>query len=68
MHATSCASNCKWSMWERVFTKLLFGLAIERGETMVLIQNYLERNTLPSTYGRGLGGVHSHTLGCHSGE
>jgi hypothetical protein len=38
-------------MWERVCTKLRFRLAFEHAETMEFIQNYLGRNTLPSTGG-----------------
>jgi hypothetical protein len=38
-------------MWGRVCAKLLFRLANERTETIIFIQNYLDRNTLPSTGG-----------------
>jgi hypothetical protein len=51
MHATTCASNCSWFMWQRVFSKLRFRLVSERAETVAFMQNCLERNTLPSSGG-----------------
>jgi hypothetical protein len=50
MHATTCASDCNWSVWERVCTKLRSRLANEHAETLAfIIQNYSDHNTLPST-------------------
>jgi hypothetical protein len=60
MQAPSCASNCNWYMWERVCNKLRFRPVIARTETIVFIQNYFDRNTLPSTGGGWK--VLSHTL------
>jgi hypothetical protein len=52
MHATSCASNCGWYMWDRVCTKLQLRLVIECAEVMVFIQKpELDRNTQPRTGG-----------------
>jgi hypothetical protein len=39
------------ALWERVCTKLRVRLVIKSAETIVFIQNYLSRNTLPSTGG-----------------
>ena len=36
-HATSCATECLWSLWGRVFTPARNGLGADRAKTLITI-------------------------------